>query len=105
MRISIIGNDGSTLSREPPAALNEHPDLTKKKEHKDGPAVGLAFGEIGTSQRRNREVRLTHRWGKPDSNLRSRTARGGVDASRRAGGDTQEETDELPEEREISCIS
>jgi hypothetical protein len=30
-----------------------------------------AFDEIGTSQRRNTEVRLTHRWRKEDSNPRS----------------------------------
>ena len=37
-----------------------------------GQQFGLAFDEIGTSQRRNTEVRLTHRWRKPDSNHRSR---------------------------------
>jgi hypothetical protein len=31
---------------------------------------GLAFDEIGTSQRRDTEVRLTHRWREMDSNLR-----------------------------------
>jgi hypothetical protein len=29
-----------------------------------GQQFGLAFDEIGTSQRRNTEVRLTHRWRK-----------------------------------------
>jgi hypothetical protein len=36
-----------------------------------GQQFGLAFGEIGTSQRRNTEVRLTHRWREQDSNHRS----------------------------------
>jgi hypothetical protein len=34
-----------------------------------GQQFGLAFDEIGTSQRRNTEVRLTHRWREVDSNL------------------------------------
>jgi hypothetical protein len=34
-----------------------------------GQQFGLAFDEIGTSQRRNTEVRLTHRWRELDSNL------------------------------------
>jgi hypothetical protein len=38
-----------------------------------GQQFGLAFDEIGTSQRRNTEVRLTHRWREPDSNHRSRS--------------------------------
>jgi hypothetical protein len=33
-----------------------------------GQQLGLAFDEVGTSQRRNTEVRLTHRWRKADSN-------------------------------------
>jgi len=36
-----------------------------------GQQLRLAFDEIGTSQRRNTEVRLTHRWSKPDSNPQS----------------------------------
>jgi hypothetical protein len=36
-----------------------------------GQQFGLAFDEIGTSQRRNTKVRLTHRWSKGDSNPRS----------------------------------
>jgi hypothetical protein len=36
-----------------------------------GQQFGLAFDEIGTSQRRNTEVRLTHRWREMDSNQRS----------------------------------
>jgi hypothetical protein len=36
-----------------------------------GQQFGLAFDEIGTSQRRNTEVRLTHRWREQDSNPRS----------------------------------
>ena len=34
-----------------------------------GQQLGLAFDEIGTTQRRNTEVRLTHRWREMDSNL------------------------------------
>ena len=37
-----------------------------------GQQFGLAFDEIGTSQRRNTQVRLTHRWREVDSNLRFR---------------------------------
>ena len=37
-----------------------------------GQQFGLAFDEIGTSQRRNTEVRLTHRWRELDSNFRYR---------------------------------
>ena len=33
-----------------------------------GQQFRMAFDEIGTSQRRNTEVRLTHRWRKVDSN-------------------------------------
>jgi hypothetical protein len=36
-----------------------------------GQQFGLAFDEIGTSQRRNTEVRVTHRWRKTDSNSSS----------------------------------
>ena len=36
-----------------------------------GQQFGLAFDEIGTSQRRNTEVRLIHRYSEPDSNLGS----------------------------------
>ena len=34
-----------------------------------GQQFGLPFGEIGTSQRRNTEGRLTHRWRELDSNF------------------------------------
>ena len=34
-----------------------------------GQQFRLAFDEIGTSQRRNTEVRLTHRWREMDSNF------------------------------------
>ena len=37
-----------------------------------GQQFRLAFDEIGTSQRRKTEVRLTHRWREEDSNHRSR---------------------------------
>jgi hypothetical protein len=36
-----------------------------------GQQFGLAFDEIGTSRRRNTEVRLTHRWSEGESNHRS----------------------------------
>jgi hypothetical protein len=36
-----------------------------------GQQFGLAFDEIGTSQRRNTEVRLTHLWRELDSNSQS----------------------------------
>jgi len=39
-----------------------------------GQQFGLAFDQIGTNQRRNTEVRLTHRWRKADSNRRFRDA-------------------------------
>ena len=41
-----------------------------------GQQFGLAFDEIGTSQRRNTEVRLTHRWREMDSNYRFRAKTG-----------------------------
>jgi len=52
-----------------------------------GQQFGLAFDEIGTSQRRNTEVRLTHLWRGPDSNFWSlkSTLLGGVNAGRRGG--------------------
>ena len=37
-----------------------------------GQQFGLAFDEIGTSQRRNTEVRLTHRWRGMDSKFQFR---------------------------------
>ena len=37
-----------------------------------GQQFGLAFDEIGTTQRRNTEVRLTHRWREMDWNSWSR---------------------------------
>jgi protein-S-isoprenylcysteine O-methyltransferase Ste14 len=37
-----------------------------------GQQFGLAFDEIGTSRRRNTEVRLTHRWREMDSNFKFR---------------------------------
>jgi hypothetical protein len=37
-----------------------------------GQQFGLAFDETGTSQRRNTEVRLTHRWRETDSNFQFR---------------------------------
>ena len=37
-----------------------------------GQQFGLAFDEIGTTQRHNTEVRLTHRWSGMDSNFQFR---------------------------------
>jgi hypothetical protein len=34
-----------------------------------GQQFGLAFDEIGTSQRRNTKVRLTHRWSEWDRTI------------------------------------
>src|SRR6516162_1371976 len=53
------------------------PSANRSPYRSHGTARGKdAFDEIRTSQRRNTEVRLTHRWRKPDSNHRSRSVKG-----------------------------
>jgi|SRR6516164_8354329 hypothetical protein len=50
-------------------------DITGSPYRSHGTARGKdAFDEIGTSQRRNTEVRLTHRWRGVDSNFGFREA-------------------------------
>ena len=49
-----------------------------------GQQFRLAFDEIVTSQRRNTEVRLTHRWREMDSNYRFRARMGTLRSPRPA---------------------
>src|SRR6516164_7985596 len=74
------GKPGSSIGHTKPAATIARYSSRKASFALDvasrgqvmGQQFGLAFDEIGTSQRRNTEVRLTHRWREVDSNGWSR---------------------------------
>jgi hypothetical protein len=64
------GKPGSSIGNAKPAATIARYSSRKASATLDvasrdlvtGQQFGLAFDEIGTSQRRNTKVRLTHRW-------------------------------------------
>jgi hypothetical protein len=72
-----LGKPGSSIGNTKPAATIVRYSSGKASATLDvagrgqvmGQHFGLAFDEIGTSQRRNTKVRLTHRWREPDSNF------------------------------------
>ena len=71
------GKPGSSIGHTKPAATIARYSSRKASATLDvasrgqvmGQQFGLAFDEIGTSQRRNTKVRLTHRWSEWDRTI------------------------------------